>query len=77
MKRLRPAVEAPYGMPLKLLTPFAATPRTLPHAVSTIGYADDSLGIEAAVMVEPSLDGSQSICHVSAHQGNRKLKPRS
>src|SRR5580700_3309295 len=56
MKRLRPAVEAPYGTPLKLLTPFAATPRTLPHAVSTTGYADDSLGIDAAVMIRSSSD---------------------
>jgi len=35
MKRFLPAVEAPYGMPLNVLTLRLTNPRTLPAAVST------------------------------------------
>src|ERR1700736_1013321 len=35
MKRFLPAVVPPYGMPLKMLTPSARVPRTLPADVST------------------------------------------
>src|SRR5262245_53983282 len=36
LKRLRPLVGAPYGTPLKILTPSTATPRILPADVSAI-----------------------------------------
>src|SRR5438128_11089130 len=35
MNRFRPAVLAPYGIPLKVLIPCTSAPRTLPNAVST------------------------------------------
>src|SRR5205823_5373626 len=38
MKRFRPAVFAPYGMPLKILIPSTSTPRTFPEAVSATTY---------------------------------------
>jgi len=34
MKRLAPAVEAPYGTPLKMYTPFRLKPRIFPAFVS-------------------------------------------
>src|SRR5687767_15494929 len=36
MNRLAPAVEAPYGTPRKVLTPWKNRPRTRPEVVSTI-----------------------------------------
>src|SRR5690349_8132022 len=39
MKRLRPAVDAPYGIPLKEWMPSLNAPRTLPAVVSTTGKA--------------------------------------
>ena len=39
MKRLAPAVDAPYGMPLKTFTASFARPRTLPADVVAIGLA--------------------------------------
>src|SRR5262249_38277450 len=35
MKRLAPAVDAPYGIPLNVLMAFVFRPRTLPNVVST------------------------------------------
>jgi hypothetical protein len=38
LKRFSPAVEAPYGMPLKMWTPSRYWPRTLPAVVSTTDW---------------------------------------
>jgi len=35
MNRLEPEVDAPYGTPLKIYTPFLLKPRILPELVST------------------------------------------
>src|SRR5215470_17007433 len=45
MKRARPPVGAPYGTPLKALTPSAATPRILPDVVSAIGASAASVRV--------------------------------
>jgi hypothetical protein len=39
MKRFFPAVDAPYGMPLKTLMPSTTTPRTRPADVVAIALA--------------------------------------
>src|SRR5262249_31077938 len=42
MKRFAPAVDAPYGIPLKTYTPLSLTPRTLPWMVSATGSFFDA-----------------------------------
>lgn len=42
MKRRTPEVDAPYGTPLKMYTPFRSNPRTLPALVSTTVAASEA-----------------------------------
>lgn len=43
MKRLTPAVEAPYGTPLKMYTPFRLKPRIFPEVVSATVVASEAM----------------------------------
>src|SRR5690242_9761185 len=50
MKRFAPAVDWPYGIPLKLNTPSPRDPRTLPDLVSTTG--ESSTTADTASLVD-------------------------
>src|SRR6266850_3893373 len=45
MKRLAPAVEAPYGTPLKMYTPFRLKPRIFPAFVSATVAASEAMTV--------------------------------
>jgi len=45
MKRLAPAVEAPYGTPLKMYTPFRLKPRIFPAFVSATVAAAEAMTV--------------------------------
>src|SRR5579864_8262864 len=55
MKRFAPAVDAPYGIPLKTYTPLWLTPRTLPWMVSATGSLFDTATPMAGATIAPPI----------------------
>src|SRR5215510_8950917 len=73
MKRLAPAVDAPYGIPLNVLIPFVFRPRTLPNVVSTTTSWPATFPVCATtVALPPERKASAPACAATADVCFRK-----
>jgi hypothetical protein len=63
MKRFIPAVEAPYGIPRKVLTPPEVKPRTLPILVFTTGLATGVFvaGVEKLAAIDSGVTSASEL----------------